>query len=111
MTREEIENKFDIGLEISDGWIPLIEPILNYISEYNKSSLVHPIKIHQVKEKFGELRFYISHGPMELHEMIEDAEMKSCRICEICGELGKTRSRQGWLTTLCDNCAKNLGYD
>lgn len=43
--------------------------------------------------------------------MIDEAEAKSYTICEMCGKPGKTRSRHHWLCTLCDECAKELGYE
>lgn len=42
-------------LEIGEGWYPLVEPLFEYIEEYNKTTDV-PIKVLQVKEKFGGLK-------------------------------------------------------
>lgn len=97
-------------LEIGEGWYPLVEPLFKYIEEYNKTAET-PIEVIQVKEKFGGLRFYTSAGTKELHDMIDEAEAKSYTICEMCGKPGKTRSRYHWLCTLCDECAKELGYE
>ena len=58
----------------------------------------------QVKEKFGVLRYYMSHGTEEMHDWISEAERKSARTCEDCGKPGKYRSDLGWYLTLCDDC-------
>lgn len=56
----------------------------------------------QVKEKFGELRFYAS-GPNERHAaMIDLACRLSSRICEQCGSMNQVQTyRLGWNKTLC----------
>lgn len=57
----------------------------------------------QIKEKFGTLRFYLSHGTDEMFKIADEAERKSATICEECGDTGKLR-KGGWLRTLCDGC-------
>ena len=56
----------------------------------------------QIKEKFGGLRFYIAEGSDEMYNLIDEAEAKSMKTCQICGEPGKTIWHHGWLTTLCE---------
>lgn len=41
-------------------------------------------EISQIKEKFGELRFYIGRGNDEIFELIDDAEDFSSRRCDVC---------------------------
>lgn len=60
--------------------------------------------IHQIKEKFGTLRFYVGYAPDWLNYAIEGAEIVSARTCEECGKAGKLRPG-GWVKTLCDTCA------
>lgn len=58
--------------------------------------------LHQIKEKFGELRFYIGEGTDAIHDRIEEASRESITICEICGQPGKrVRTKRGWVATLC----------
>lgn len=73
--------------------------------------------ICQVKQKFGELRFYTLHSdsfresePTEydqnaFQEIITWAEDKSTRTCEYCGKDAQRRSG-GWISVLCDVHAK-----
>lgn len=43
----------------------------------------------------------------KISDIIETAETKSYKICEICGADGKTNS-QGWLKTLCGGCRNGI---
>ena len=62
-------------------------------------------EVHQVKEKFGGLRFYIGAGSDEIFQRIDKAEEESYQICEECGKPGKLRDRS-WIKTLCEECEK-----
>lgn len=94
------------GIECGDGWKPLYEPIMKYIEEYNsnKENEEEKIKVFQIKEKYGGLRFYTNFGNKELFDMIDDAEEKSFHTCERCGAPCESRSHHGWIYTLCDDC-------
>jgi hypothetical protein len=46
----------------------------------------------------------------QAQELVNAAEAASARTCEQCGDGGEMRSRGGWLKTLCDACATQLGY-
>jgi peptidyl-tRNA hydrolase len=54
----------------------------------------------QIKEKFGELRFYYSGGDDFIRGVVSMAESMSSVTCEECGNLGE-RSSGGWIRTLC----------
>jgi len=58
-------------------------------------------RIHQIKEKFGGLRFYC-----DFEWGLEESKLeeRSLSICEECGRPGKPRGG-GWIKTLCDSCA------
>lgn len=94
------------GVECHKGWYKLIEPIFNYIEQYNRNRAPQDqIQILQVKEKFGQLRFYVNFSTEHLSNMIEDAEKKSYDICEFCGtedNVGSTMN--GWIWTICLDC-------
>lgn len=86
------------GIECSEGWKHLYQPLIEYCEE-------HKITVTQIKEKFGGLRFYVDDVPedrrKELYDMIADAERESYETCEVCGEPGISRS-DGWIKTLCE---------
>lgn len=74
-------------------------------SKCEKFQLDYPCAM-QVEEKFGGLRFYITHGTDEMYELISKAEEKSCTICERCGSNeGTTSGNRGyWIQCLCSDC-------
>lgn len=78
------------------GWWKLQEDLIETLFSLGWNGVVH-----QTKEKFGGLRFYIGHGSTEMHECITAAEALSYKTCEKCGEPGTLRTG-GWLKTLCD---------
>lgn len=92
---------------VGKGWRPIVERLYNLCVEYN-------VDVHQVKEKFGGLRFYTGGAPPEFHEAVRVAENESYRTCENCGNPGKPRGG-GWIKTLCDDCTKveyiDVGYE
>lgn len=95
-------------IEIKDGWNRLIWRLCELIEkEINKpmnGKLKDFFHITQVKEKFGQLRFYTTGGNQIVFEAIVDAEKRSSEICEQCGKKGRLDSRYGWLLTLCKDC-------
>ncbi len=103
-------------LDIGSGWYDLVATICNGILTHEDSIKAwneilkkrgepekefHPVKAVQIKEKFGGLRFYVSGGDEFIRGVIFTAEAMSRKICENCGERGKT-SNEGWMVTLCD---------
>lgn len=90
------------GFEHGDGWYDIIDELSKKLERLGVVAV-------QVKEKYGGLRFYISGGSEEIYALIDEAEAKSYKICELCGEEGKL-SGMGWVKTLCDSCKEERGY-
>lgn len=103
------------GFSHGDGWFNIIDCLSATISDTMKR---HPARKHlkpeefdetvqvrvtQVKEKFGSLRFYVDNGSPEVYSVITMAEMMSSRTCETCGSPG-TRRSGGWVKVRCDVC-------
>lgn len=61
----------------------------------------------QVKEKYGTLRFYLSHEDQYISGVVAMAEYLSGLTCETCGAPGKERGG-GWIRTLCDEHAREI---
>ena len=119
-------SSFDsFGIECSNGWYDIIFKLCKDIeaeltkNEVPESDWPH---VRQVKEKFGRLRFYLSQSELmkgetvsnitefrpiadmaELQILIQEAEARSLKICEDCGEKGTLRN-DGWLSVRCDAC-------
>ena len=81
---------------------------LHYLeSRFKKEEIetIPQVKVDQVKEKFGDLRFYYSGGNKMIDGMVWLAVSMSYNICETCGSTTNvTQSRGSWITTLCSEC-------
>ena len=91
------------GIECNNGWYDLIR---NLCLEIKKLEVPKEFKTTQVKEKFGGLRFYVSSETDEINKLIDQAEMKSYKVCEDCGseEDVTSEGRPNWVSTLCKKC-------
>lgn len=95
-----------------DGWFFLIYrlcgEILNYLEGKVYLSDVYAV---QVKEKFGQLRFYTQgYWDEGFSDLIAQYEDYSRTVCEETGRPGSLYKRGYWLKTLCEDKAKELGY-
>jgi hypothetical protein len=91
-----------------EGWWPLIATLDRQIA-----AVAADYQVHQIKEKFGGLRFYYrlpdGSRPEQINDLIRDAEATAAHTCEICGADGRLRTK-GWLQTLCaDHARSKLG--
>ena len=68
------------GFEVGDGWHDFIKELLEDLTEIGFEG-----PIHQVKEKFGTLRFYAIYKNKAEHLLIDNAERMSGMVCESCG--------------------------
>jgi len=86
-------------LGCEEGWSGLVTMLCELLSALDLPGL----RVIQVKEKFGGLRFYVEGGNEAVSALIKEAEEESFLICERCGNHGELRGG-GWLLTLCDAC-------
>lgn len=119
--RNEIGSYYAIayGFECGDGWYNLLDELMGKIKELDKEKVV---KVNQIKEKFGGLRFYIQGSfvidflgqgtlempdkedgtPKDVHELIRAYQDKSYSVCEVCGKEGQLCMTKGrWYKTVC----------
>jgi hypothetical protein len=61
--------------------------------------------VSDVKEKWGQLRFYTSGTSNEFLDLVNIMGWASEYICEKCGKVGKLL-RHGWWKTRCPECEK-----
>ena len=106
--RREGQDKVDIRdawpmIEVGEGWADVLYHGHRIAEDDNPDYVVH-----QIKEKFGTLRFY-ANVSIEAETMIENL---SLNVCEICGAIGQLSSRikTGWLRTLCKAHRDDVGY-
>ena len=86
------------GGSVGEGWVPILDRLVEDLVELGWN-----LDLHQVKEKFGGLRFYIGEGDERMWSRIDEAETESYETCENCGAKGSLHGG-GWLMTLCDAC-------
>lgn len=82
---------------IAPGWSDLIRRLL---IDLDKPDMKWSCTIHQVKEKFGGLRFYVGAANRAVSNRIEKAEKEAARTCDVCGNPGVLRAG-GWMVTRC----------
>ena len=107
---EQIHHRVALGMDcgsyIGEGWYDIISELDDAISK------IYPMYIvDQVKEKFGGLRYYIASLPEDfpdqylnaIYNLIHEAECKSLKTCDVCGDHGETVLIDGFLlATRCD---------
>lgn len=80
------------GFECGDGWYEIIDKLCDDIQKICDEN-DWQIKAVQVKEKFGELRFYIDRGNDAIWDLIDNATKQSRNTCEVCGKPGKVMGK------------------
>ena len=84
------------GICTGPGCWPLIESTLDSIQ---KRKLAENLKteVVQIKEKFGLLRIYCRNSDEHIDTvLVHNAEVRSSRICEACGQPGTNRPETGY---------------
>lgn len=97
-------------ISCSRGWYSIIIALDQALAEIDPDYV-----LHQVKEKFGTLRYYyrteVEGARERMNTLIRAAETRCGATCELCGEPGVRHSNgRGWILTLCPSCATEKGY-
>jgi hypothetical protein len=104
-----IPDRWGRWISCASGWYPLLVELDEKLAQIEPD-----YEIHQVKEKFGTLRYYIGTVDSEkfdqMNEIIDSYERKSGITCELCGSEAEMMSIGYWYRTLCPTCAKKDGY-
>jgi hypothetical protein len=95
------------------GWYPIVVAVDQRLSAIDPEYVVH-----QIKEKFGTLRYYGAPSGDNPNPavsdafgaIIDEAERASAITCERCGERGVLHETRYLVKTLCASCANSLGY-
>jgi len=93
------------GFECGDGWYHILDTLMSSIKHHQKYKKIEPIKIKQIKEKFGTLSFYYTGGDEYIHGLVSMATSMSAVTCEDCGTtegVGVTERR--WIHVCCKDC-------
>lgn len=88
------------GIDTPDHWYDTIDTLCEKIVSYNKH-----VKALQVKEKYGELCFYLDWYDGYLDKFIEEANEEIRKICAVCGSRENVKySNVGWFLYKCEKC-------
>lgn len=102
---DDRKNTFYYNFSIREGWKDLVEMLCGAIVFHEKNNVdsaeYTQVRIKQVKEKFGSLRFYYSGGDRYIRGLVDLAEMMSSTICEVCGEKGEIVNSSGYYHAAC----------
>ena len=99
--KEKISSNFLKAIQVDEGWYQLVIDCDRELSLFDPN-----YKIIQVKEKFGELRYYVKpsetcYEPRRLHDIISKYEEIAAKTCEATGKPGVLmKSIGGWYKTL-----------
>ena len=99
-TLDKIPDAWGKYVSVEPGWYPIVIQLDQQLSAIDPS-----YEIHQVKEKFGGLRYYCSLDTDPSAEgYIKEAEDKAACTCDRCGAPGTLQGRSWWATR-CPGCA------
>lgn len=105
MTREKLEKVISriedgwlVTVSCDSGWDDLIVSLDKELSDIDPNYV-----IHQIKEKFGGLRYYFATNTdkrSEMNGIVKRYEDLSLQTCEISGKPGVLMSKNGFYKTL-----------
>ncbi|WP_342565408.1 hypothetical protein NST84_09860 [Paenibacillus sp. FSL R7-0345] len=88
-----------------DGWYTLIYSMFEEIENlFIAGDRLVDLQVYEIKEKYGEMRVSIGSSLQEVYNIVDTYEVRSSKVCEECGEEGKIRDINGWLSVNCDSC-------
>lgn len=90
------------GLECDGGWLELISRLCDALQHCTDHHGGPQVEVHQVKEKFGALRFYVGQANDYQRGLIDAACKASTQICETCGRQGTLWVSGGYFHTACE---------
>jgi hypothetical protein len=99
---------FDFSVPL--GWFDLVRSLSRAVAaraEAIAERTGDEVRVVQVKEKLGGLRFYTHADDDAVRWLIRDAEERASNTCMCCGGTEDVRMRQtksGWYFTACDGC-------
>ena len=107
MLDDESESDDETWLDaLEEGWkirfgIPFIEDLNEVLT---KNNCVNDYQIIQVKEKWGQLRWYDYGAPEEWDDHMNAWEYISEHTCKKCGKFPVPMRDDGWISPWCDEC-------
>ena len=102
-------------LDLPDGWVTHVDHLCSAIQSYIDSTVYYKdgvevrcpqVTCTQIKEKFGELRFYYIGGNDVIEGMVEMTAYLCSITCQKCGSMKQANKQviYGWISIICENC-------
>jgi hypothetical protein len=92
--------------QVPSGWLALYDQLLTGLEAIDPD-----LTVDQAKEKFGELRVYLTTYAPQIDELIDAASAASRRTCQSCGQPGDLMAtKDGLYATVCGVHAKERGF-
>lgn len=92
-----------VEIDCGDGWYHLLRELCREIAAvYEAAGSPVDIKVKQVKEKYGMLRFYYCPQIPQIDEIVDRYEEQSSCVCDVCGRPGCLHTDLRWHQTLCE---------
>lgn len=85
--------------QVGPGWRMLVNTLIDDLFSAGWDG-----SLHQIKEKFGGLRFYTGALSGRQHDLVKAASLASEKTCETCGMPGEIRGNS-WVRATCDEHA------
>ena len=100
--------------DMPDGWRiafgeQMCEELKRELLKYGGEKALQEYRIVQVKEKYGQLRWYTDWTSDMLEKIVDRYTELSERTCIRCGKPA-TQISTGWISPWCDECAKQIPY-
>lgn len=77
---------------------------MKIVQVLEKDTRKHLYIIFEVYEKHGGINFRNTYHNYKIERLLLEAEDRSIKICEMCGQLGGLREERMFILTLCDEC-------
>ena len=93
-------------VECPEGWYDVIEEAVEKLSKFEEH-----VRVEQIKEKFGTLRFYTDGGNEHTNTVISFVEYISGFICETTGKTDDVGyNKKGWIKVHHNSLAKSKDF-
>ncbi|HET7308205.1 MAG TPA: hypothetical protein VFK24_10410 [Gammaproteobacteria bacterium] len=104
----------EVEFRCENGWFDLLLELSESLASLAGAAGLQPgdadyPRVTTVKEKFGHLRVYTTAGKSlrsEITDLLNEFELRSAQVCEVCGLPGTTQRLGGARLTLCAHCVQ-----
>jgi hypothetical protein len=96
--------EFAVYPACGDGWYDILYQALTLAQSRYEQVDIPPVRLTDIKEKFGTLNLYYMGGDDYTDGVFDLAQLLSGHTCEMCGKPGTLSTDRGWMVTRCTEC-------